>query len=125
MIPAADLEVMIVDDSFLMRKILSTMLEMSGCVVVAQAADGIEAVAKYAEFRPQVVFMDLVMPNKNGIDATKEIISGDKKAKIVMCSTMGHEDLIKAALGSGARDVVFKPYELGNIKEVLGKLTLF
>ena len=125
MVPGADVSVMIVDDSFFMRKILSKMLEMIGCTVIAQAEDGVEAVAKYLELRPQVVFMDLVMPNKDGIEATREIVSLDKRAKVVMCSTLGHQDLIKAALDSGARDVVFKPYEVDNIKQVLDKLTQF
>lgn len=118
----ADLTVMIVDDSAFMRNILRTMLEANGCTVVAEETDGREAVVTYAKLRPDMVFMDIIMPNKSGIDATKEILSFDKNAKVVMCSSLGHEDLIKAALDTGARDVVFKPYKVNQLQEVLQRI---
>jgi len=117
--------VMIVDDSVFMRDMLGTMLGLKGFKVVAEAADGDEAVVKYLELRPQITFMDILMPNKSGIDATNEIISIDRNAKVVMCSSLGHEDLIKAALESGARDVLFKPYKDLQLQEVLQRVMQF
>jgi two-component system, chemotaxis family, chemotaxis protein CheY len=118
----AEISVMIVDDSLFMRNMLRTMLETSGYTVIAEAVDGIEALAKYQELRPRLTFMDITMPLKSGIEATKEILALDKNAKVVMCSSIGHEDLIRAALETGARDVVFKPYKNEQLHEVLQRI---
>jgi two-component system chemotaxis response regulator CheY len=123
--PATDYTTMIVDDSIFMRNMLRQMLEANGCKVVAEAIDGNEAIIKYSEKRPLMVFMDILMPNKSGIDATIEILTINRNAKVVMCSSLGHEDLIKAALDSGARDVVFKPYKITQIQEVLQRIMQF
>jgi two-component system chemotaxis response regulator CheY len=116
---------MIVDDSPFMRTMLRTVLEANGCEVVAEAADGDEAIIEYSEKLPLLIFMDILMPKKSGIEATRHILSMDKNAKVVMCSSLGHEDLIKAALDTGARDVVFKPYKADQIKEVLRRIVQF
>lgn len=110
---------LIVDDSPFMRKMLRTMLEANGCDVVAEATDGDEAIAEFARTRPDMVFMDIIMPNKSGIEATKGILSIDEQARVIMCSSIGHEDLIKAAMESGAKAVVFKPYKVSQIQEVM------
>ena len=122
---ARDYKTMIVDDSPFMMNMLRTMLEANGCKIVAEAIDGDEAVIKYSEKHPLIVFMDILMPNTSGIDATKQILSIDKNAKVVMCSSLGHEDLIKAALESGARDVLFKPYKINQLQEVLRRIMQF
>jgi len=116
---------MIVDDSLFMRKMLRTIVESSGYIVVAEAADGDEAIAVFAEKRPMIIFMDILMPTISGSDATKKILSMDKNAKVVMCSSLGHQELIKAALDSGARDVVFKPYKIHQLQEVLQRVMQF
>lgn len=117
--------IMIVDDSPFMRNMLRTMLEANGCKVVAEATDGDEAIIKYSEEYPLIVFMDIIMPHKSGIEATKQILSVNKNAKVVMCSSLGHEDLINAALETGAIDVVFKPYNNNQIQEVLERIIQF
>src|ERR1035437_3224484 len=117
--------VMIVDDSLFMRNMLHSMLELNGYVVLAEAHSGEDAVAKYFELRPMITIMDVLMPSISGIDATKQILSIDKNAKIVMCSSLGHEDLIKAALDSGAREVLFKPYKNDQIQEVMHRIMLY
>ena len=123
--PATYYTTMIVDDSPFMRNMLRTMLEANGCKVVAEANDGDEAIIEYSKKRPLIIFMDILMPNKSGIDATKQILSIDKNAKVVMCSSLGHLDLIKAALETGARDVVMKPYNINQLQEVLRRIMQF
>lgn len=102
--------VLIVDDEQFFRQVLRTMLVNEGYNVVADASDGDEAVLKFREFAPSLVFMDIYMPTKNGIEAIREIISIDPAAKILICSGTGYEDDIDAALKAGARGVIFKPF---------------
>jgi len=116
---------MIVDDSHFMRETLRSMLEASGYTVIAEASDGIEAVRKYSELKPQITIMDVMMPNKGGIEATKDILSIDKNAVILMSSTLGFDDLVKSALAAGAIDIIFKPYNIEEIREVIDKAMLF
>jgi two-component system, chemotaxis family, chemotaxis protein CheY len=117
--------VMIVDDSLFMRDMLHTMLEVNGYTVLAEVSNGEEAIARYQDLRPMVTFMDVLMPRISGVDATKQILAIDKTAKVVMCSSLGHEDLIKAALESGARDVLFKPYKNDQLQEVMRRILQF
>jgi two-component system chemotaxis response regulator CheY len=117
--------VMIVDDSHFMRETLRVMLETSGYRVIAEAKDGVEAVDKYSMLDPQITIMDVMMPNKGGIDATRDIVSFDTNARIVLSSTLGFEDLIKAALEAGATDVIFKPYKIEEIEAVIDKVMQF
>jgi two-component system, chemotaxis family, chemotaxis protein CheY len=102
--------VMIVDDSLFMRKMLRDLLEKEGYQVVAEASDGDEAVARYRETRPQLTTLDIVMPNKTGIEALQEIIAYDPAARVVMCSAVGQESLILAATRAGAKAFILKPF---------------
>ena len=111
--------VMIVDDTTFSRELLRKILGKWGYTVVAEAADGVEAVTKYCQFHPSVTFMDLIMPNKNGIDATKDIVAFDKKAKVIMCSMSEHDTLIKAAQEAGAIGIISKPFKAEQVMEVL------
>jgi two-component system, chemotaxis family, chemotaxis protein CheY len=116
--------IMIVDDSYFMRNLLRNILESIGYKVVAEAKDGYEAVEKYSKLRPHVTIMDVFMPRKDGLEAIMEIISIDKNAKVVICSTLDHEALANTALKYGAKYVIFKPYKVEDIKEVLNKVML-
>lgn len=111
--------VMIVDDAFFMRNILRSILEMEGYTVVAEAEDGEEAVAKYRDCRPDLVLMDVIMPVKNGIDATREIIDFDRDACVVMCSSLGQERLVGLARDSGARGTLLKPFTAEEVQVTL------
>ena len=102
--------VMIVDDSLFMRKMLRDILEEEGYEVVAEASDGEEAVAKYRECRPELITLDIVMPNKTGIEALKDIMALDPAARVVMCSAMGQESLTTAAAEAGAKAFIVKPF---------------
>ncbi|MCM0081306.1 response regulator [Geomonas sp. Red32] len=102
--------VMIVDDSLFMRKMLRDILEGEGFEVAAEAADGDEAVTKFRDCRPDVTTLDIVMPNKTGIDALREIMTIDPAARVVMCSAMGQETLTASATEAGAKAFIVKPF---------------
>jgi len=114
-----DCTVLIVDDSPFMINMLHTMLDVSGCIVLAEASDADEAVAKYLKYRPMITFMDVLLPHKSGIEATKQILSIDEYAKVVMCSSICQEDLVNAAIESGAKEIMSKPYKINRLQEVI------
>jgi len=116
------IRLMIVDDSLFMRNMLRGILESDGHQIVAEAANGVEAVAKYLEFRPEITTMDIIMPVKNGIEALSEIISLDAGAKVVMCSAIGQESLIQTAHMAGAKDYLLKPFKPERVKEVIKRV---
>ncbi len=101
---------MIVDDELFFRELLRDILKQAGFTVVAEAADGGEAVANYRAHRPAITIMDIFMPGQNGIDATREIVALDKNAKVLICSGVGYDEDVEAALQAGARDIVYKPF---------------
>jgi two-component system chemotaxis response regulator CheY len=111
--------VMIVDDSLFMRKMLRDILEEEGYEIVAEACDGVEAVAKYRQTRPDLTTLDIVMPNKTGIEALQEIIAFDPAARIVMCSAIGQESLTVAASQTGAKAFILKPFNTELVVRVL------
>lgn len=102
--------VMIVDDELFFRKLLGNILTEEGFTVVAEGADGEEAVELYRRHRPTLSILDIYMPRKNGFDATREILSVDSQAKVLICSGLGYDEDVKAALSLGARDVILKPF---------------
>jgi len=114
--------IMVVDDDPMIRDILRKALEKIGYRVVAEANDGNEAVAKYSALRPQVTLMDICLPNKNGIEATKDIVSFDENANVIMCSAIHHRALLQAAEEGGARDVIAKPYNISHLRTVLSRV---
>lgn len=107
--------VVIVDDSKLSRKILRNMLEEEGYAVVAEATDGEEAISAYLQYKPDIMTMDITMPNMNGIEAIREILSIDEDAKIVMISAAGQQKKIIEALKIGALKFVTKPFEKNEV----------
>ncbi|MRR53202.1 MAG: response regulator [Deltaproteobacteria bacterium] len=114
--------VLIVDDELFFRKLLGTMLTEKGFSVVAEAADGVEAVEKYSLYRPELIILDIYMPRKNGFDATKDILSMNPKAKVVICSGLGYDEDVKAALALGARDVILKPFIPQEVIEIVTRV---
>lgn len=117
--------VLVVDDSVFMRDIIKDIFAVGGFSVVGEAGNGVEAVEKYKELKPDLVTMDLVMPYRNGIDATREILRGDSKALVVMCSALGQETMVMEAIEAGAVDFIVKPPRaedvLAVVKKVLGE----
>ncbi|WP_295209690.1 response regulator [Ruminococcus sp.] len=105
----SDMTVLICDDSMFARKKLSMSISSFGVKAVFEAADGEEAVAKYTENKPDVVFMDIIMPKVTGLEALKQIIDIDPDAKVIMASSVGTQGHLKEALKAGAVDFLQKP----------------
>ena len=102
--------ILVVDDEVFFRGLLSDILKQGGYSVIAEAATGEEAIAKYREVSPALVMMDIYMPVMGGIEATREIISIDPSAKVLICSGTGFDQDIDAAVQAGAKGVVYKPF---------------
>ncbi|NLL43101.1 MAG: response regulator [Firmicutes bacterium] len=115
--------VMITDDTAFMRMTLKNVIEKNGYTVVAEAADGEEAVALYKEFKPDMVTMDITMPKMDGITAIKEIMKFDPTAKIIVCSAMGQKPMVIEALSAGAKDFLVKPFDAERVVESLRKIS--
>ncbi|HMK71973.1 MAG TPA: response regulator [Myxococcaceae bacterium] len=116
--------VLIVDDAVFMRNMIRDILAGAGYQVVGEATHGIEAVQRHRELKPDLTTMDIVMPYKNGIEATREIIRGDPSARVVICSALGQEALVMEAIEAGAADYLVKPFRpedvLAVVRKVLG-----
>lgn len=104
-------KVLIVDDGVFMRNLIKSMLTKNGYEIAGEADDGEVAAEKYKDLNPELVTMDITMPNKDGIWALKEIMKFDQNAKVVMVSAMGQEEYIKEAITSGACGFVVKPFD--------------
>ena len=118
------IKVLIVDDAMFMRNMIGDIFEGKNFdgqefKVVAEAENGIEAVEKYQEHNPDIVTMDIVMPEMTGIEALKEIMKLDNKANIVMCSALGQDSLVMEALDSGAKDFIVKPFQPEKVLDVV------
>ncbi len=118
---AKEFKILVADDSLLARKKLITNLNELGYNNIFEAADGEEAVNKYKEEQPNLIFMDIVMPKQYGIDALKEIMDIDPKAIVIMVSTTGTKKNITDALKVGAADFILKPFTKSQITAVLQK----
>jgi two-component system chemotaxis response regulator CheY len=114
--------VLIVDDAAFMRLAIKNVLTKNGFSVVAEAQNGREAVEKYMEHKPDIVTMDITMPDMTGIEALKQIRALDPQAKIVMISAMGQENMVKEAILSGAKSFIVKPYKEEHIVQTLNKV---
>lgn len=113
------IKILICDDSILARKKLKDYLSSIGCTNLFEAADGQAAINTYKEQKPDIVFLDIVMPVKDGISAVKEIMEFDSSAHIVMTSSVGTQQNLKEALKAGARDFIQKPLDTAQVKHVL------
>lgn len=116
-------KVMIVDDAAFMRVAIRNILVKNEFEVVADAENGAVAVEKYKEFKPDVVTMDITMPEMNGLDALKAIKAYDPNAKVVMVSALGQEAMVRDAILSGAKGFIVKPYKEDIVIDTLRKLT--
>ena len=110
--------VMIVDDALFMRAMLRDIFELAGWQVVAEADNGEQAIVEYRNHQPDLVTMDIVMPEMGGIDALKKILTDHPAARIVVCSALGQNNLILEALSAGAKDFIVKPFKSEQVLEV-------
>lgn len=115
-------KVLIVDDAVFMRMSIKMILEKSGFKVIGEAENGIEGVRKYIELKPDVVTMDITMPEMTGIEALKAIREFDPKAKVVMVSAMGQDGLVKQAIINGAKSFIVKPFKEDHVVQTLNKV---
>jgi two-component system chemotaxis response regulator CheY len=113
---------MIVDDAAFMRIQIKNMLSKNGYEVAGEAENGLQAVERYKEVRPDVVTMDITMPEMSGLDALREIIKLDPNAKVVMVSAMGQEAMVRDAILSGAKGFIVKPFKEEGIIAAIKKL---
>ena len=114
--------VLIVDDAAFMRISIKNMLTKNGYEVVGEAENGVIGVDLYKELNPDIVTMDITMPEMSGLDALKEIMKSDPKAKVVMVSAMGQEAMVRDAIVSGAKGFIVKPFKEEGIIAALKKL---
>lgn len=114
--------VLVVDDAAFMRIKLKDILEKNGYEVVGEAANGIEAVEQYKEKNPDIVTMDITMPEKDGVEALKEIKEIDPKAIVLMCSAMGQQAMVMDAIRAGAKDFIVKPFDTERVIKALDKV---
>jgi two-component system, chemotaxis family, chemotaxis protein CheY len=114
--------VLICDDALFMRTMLAEILRQAEFDVIGEAQTGAEAVQKYRELRPELVTMDIVMPDMGGIDAVREIVRDFPDARILMCSAMGQQALVVEAIEAGARDFVVKPFHAARVLEAIQRV---
>ena len=113
--------VLVVDDAAFMRKLLTDALTNGGHEVVGEAGNGLEAVARWQELRPELTTLDITMPEKDGLTALAEIMAIDPSAKIIMCSALGQEGKVLEAVKLGAKDFVVKPFQPPRVLEAVDK----
>lgn len=104
-------KIMVVDDAAFMRKVIRDMLTKNGYTDIYEAVDGADAVEKYSEIHPDLVLMDITMPNMDGLEALKAIRTKDGNANVVMCTAMGQEAMVVEAVQAGTRDFIVKPFK--------------
>ena len=114
-------KVLIVDDAAFMRMMIRDILEKNGFEVVGEASNGIKAVELYKKEKPEVVTMDITMPDMDGIEAVKQIRAFDPDSRIIMCSAMGQQSMVMDAIRAGARDFIVKPFQADRVIEAIRK----
>jgi two-component system chemotaxis response regulator CheY len=113
--------VLVVDDAAFMRKMVTDALSGGGHEIVGEAANGAEAVQRFQELRPDVMTLDITMPEKDGLTALKEIIAVDPGAKVIMCSALGQESKVLESIKLGAKDFVVKPFQADRVLSAIDK----
>ncbi len=118
-------KILLADDAAFMRKVISDTLSKNGYTELFEAVDGADAVEKFDEVHPDLVILDITMPNLDGLGALKAIRAKDSSASVVMCSAMGQEAMVMDAIQSGAKDFIVKPFKpdrlMKTVNTLLGK----
>lgn len=113
--------ILVVDDAAFMRMMIKDILTKNGFEIVGEAGDGLEAVAKFEELRPDLVTLDITMPEMDGIHSLKKIREIDSQAKVIMCSAMGQQAMVIDAIQAGAKDFIVKPFQADRVIEAIKK----
>ena len=114
--------IMICDDAAFMRMMIKDILSKNGYNVVAEAENGAVAVEKYSELKPDLVLMDITMPEMDGIQALKKIREKDGNASVIMCSAMGQQAMVIESIQAGAKDFIVKPFQADRVLEAVKKV---
>ena len=114
--------VLIVDDAAFMRMMIKDILTKNGYNIAGEAENGAKAVEKYNELKPDLVLMDITMPEMDGIEALKKIKAGDPNAMVIMCSAMGQQAMVIESIQSGAKDFIVKPFQADRVIEAVKKV---
>ncbi len=114
--------VLVCDDAIFMRTMISDILSQAGFDVIGEAETGVQAVERFKELKPDLVTMDIVMPDMGGIDAVREIMKIEPAAKVLMCSAMGQQALVVEAIQAGAKDFVVKPFQPSRVLEAVQRV---
>ena len=114
--------ILICDDAAFMRMMIKDILTKNGYNVVGEAENGLKAVEKYNETKPDLVMMDITMPEMDGIQALKNIKASDPNASIIMCSAMGQQAMVIDSIQSGAKDFIVKPFQADRVIEAIKKV---
>lgn len=118
-------KVLIVDDAAFMRMTIKKMLEANGHEAAGEAENGVEAVKKFIELKPDIVLLDITMPEMNGVEALKRMKELEHDVKVIICSAMGQQAMVAQAIQSGAKDFIVKPFEeerlMASIDKVMSK----
>jgi two-component system chemotaxis response regulator CheY len=113
--------ILVVDDAAFMRKMVGDALTKGGHEVVGEAANGDEAIARFQELKPELMTLDITMPEKDGLSALKEIVQLDPTARVIMCSALGQESKVLESIKLGAKDFVVKPFQPARVLEAVAK----
>ncbi len=114
--------ILIVDDAAFMRMMIKNILSKNGYEIVGEAENGQVAVELYKKLKPDLVTMDITMPEMNGIDGVKAIRGFDPNANIIMCSAMGQQAMVMEAIQAGAKDFIVKPFQQDRILQAIGRV---
>ncbi len=114
--------ILICDDAAFMRMMIKDILTKNGYDIAGEAENGLKAVEKYNEVKPDLVLMDITMPEMDGIQALKQIKAADPSASVIMCSAMGQQAMVIEAIQSGAKDFIVKPFQAERVLEAVKKV---
>ncbi len=115
-------KILLADDASFMRMMLKNILVPAGYEIVGEANNGKEAIQMFKELKPDLLIMDMIMPEMGGIEAIKQIISEIPDANIIICSAIGQQTLVIEAIQAGAKDYIVKPFDQDNVLETIGKI---
>lgn len=114
--------ILVCDDAAFMRMMIKDILSKNGYTVAGEAENGVKAIEKYKEVNPDLVLMDITMPEMDGIQALKEIRKVDASAKVIMCSAMGQQAMVIESIQAGAKDFIVKPFQAERVLEAVKKV---
>ena len=114
--------ILISDDAAFMRMMIKDILTKAGFEVAGEAENGAKGVEKYGELKPDLVLMDITMPEMDGLQALKSIMSSDGNAKVIMCSAMGQQAMVIESIQNGAKDFIVKPFQADRVLEAVKKV---